>query len=83
MLSKAGTTDLGADATPRGSSAECSLGFYIREGRDPGALDALFRARHRVFVEQAGVMPPRRAKRMIDRFWGWPSLRRLAQLAPA
>ena len=56
----------------RNDTSEQGVGFYIQEARCAQTLDALFRLRHRVFVEQAGVMPPRPGRRIFDHFDAFP-----------
>lgn len=45
----------------------------VRVARTTDELDAVFRLRHRVFVEEEGYMPPRPDGRIADRFDAYPT----------
>lgn len=52
----------------------------IRIARTAAERDALFRVRHRVYVEQGGYMPPRPDRRIYDRFDAFPTTTNLVAL---
>jgi CRP/FNR family cyclic AMP-dependent transcriptional regulator len=48
-------------------------GIRVRFAESTPDLDALFRLRHRVYVEEKGWFPPQRDGRVIDRFDAYPN----------
>ena len=53
-------------------SLDRPLGITIREATTTALLDATFQSRHRVFVEQVGVLSARADRRISDRFDAFP-----------
>src|SRR5262249_7293735 len=49
-----------------------AMTLRVRVAQTTAELDAVFRLRHQVFVEEEGYMPPRPDRRIADRFDAYP-----------